>query len=54
MLDSLILNSKSIENLYQTISEFHEKYLKQFGVKLPKLRDIKGNFTKTKNTNEKR
>jgi hypothetical protein len=46
MLDSLILNPKSIENLYQTVSEFHEKYLKQFGVKLPKLRDAKGNFTK--------
>lgn len=37
MLDSLILNQKSIENIYRTISEFHEKYLKKFGVKLPKL-----------------
>ena len=46
MLDSLILNKKSIESIYKTICEFHEKYLKQFGVKLPKLYDSQGNFTK--------
>ena len=39
MLDNLILNKKSIESIYKTICEFHEKYLKQFGVKLPKLYD---------------
>ena len=37
MLDNLILNKKSIESIYKTICEFHEKYLKQFGVKLPKV-----------------
>jgi len=39
MLDNLILNKTSIESIYATISEFHEKYLKQYGVKLPKLYD---------------
>ncbi|MDD5528105.1 MAG: hypothetical protein PHO56_03995 [Patescibacteria group bacterium] len=46
MLDSLILNKKSIENIYQTVFEYHKKYLKKFGVKLPKLYDLKGGFTK--------
>jgi len=46
MLDNLILNKKSIENIYKTLCEFHQKYLKIFGVKLPKLYDAKGNFTK--------
>jgi hypothetical protein len=46
MLDSLIPNKKSIENIYQTICEFYKKYLHQFGVKLPKLYDAKNNFTK--------
>lgn len=46
MLDNLILNKSSIESIYTTISEFHEKYLKQLGVKLPSLYDSRGNFTK--------
>ncbi len=46
MLDSLILNKESIEAIYETVSEFHEKYLRKYGVKLPKLRDKNGNFTK--------
>lgn len=46
MLDSLILNKKSIESIYKTVREFHGKYLKRYGVKLPKLYDAKGNFTK--------
>jgi hypothetical protein len=46
MLDSLILNKKSIESIYKTLFEFHKKYLKSFGVKLPKLYDLQGNFTK--------
>jgi len=40
MLDNLILNKKSIESIYKTICEFHEKYLKQFGVKLPSLLEV--------------
>ena len=46
MLDSLTLNKKSIESIYKTISEFHKKYLKKFGVKLTELYDKNGNFTK--------
>src|SRR3989338_5122119 len=46
MLDSLILNKKSIESIYKTIHEYHEKYLKQYGVKLPKLYASKDKFTK--------
>ena len=46
MPDNLVLNKKLIESIYKTISEYHEKYLKQFGVKLPKLYASKGKFTK--------
>lgn len=46
MLNSLVLNKKSIENIYETICNFHEKYLKPFGVKLPKLYDPKNKYTK--------
>jgi len=46
MLDSLILNKKSIESIYKMLCEFHEKYLQSFGVKLPKLYDLKNDFTK--------
>lgn len=46
MLDHLILNKKSIENIYKTIRDYHERHLKKFGVKLPKLYDVKENFTK--------
>lgn len=46
MLDSLILNKKSIEAIYKTVQDFHEKYLEQYGVKLPKLYAKKCKFTK--------
>ncbi|MFH1326168.1 MAG: hypothetical protein ABIH48_01735 [Candidatus Falkowbacteria bacterium] len=46
MLDNLILNKKSIENIYKMICEFHGKYLKSSGVKLPKLYHSKNVFTK--------
>ena len=46
MLDSLILNKQSIENIYSTISDYHKKYLKSHGVKLPKLYTKENNFTK--------
>ena len=35
-----------IESVYEMVKEYHEKYLIKFGVKLPKLKDSKGNFTK--------
>jgi len=46
MLDSLILNKKSIESIYKTVCEYHKKYLKKYGVKLPKLYALRGKFTK--------
>src|SRR3990167_8716260 len=46
MLDNLILNKKSIDGIYEMICRFHKKYLRQFNVKLPKLHDRQGNFTK--------
>lgn len=46
MLDSLILNKKSIEAIYRMVEDFHDKYLKQYGVKLPKLYDKKHKFTR--------
>lgn len=46
MLESLILNKKSIKSIYKTICEFHGKYLKQYGVKLPKLYGSERKFTK--------
>lgn len=45
MLDSLILNDNSICELYDILTKFHEKHLKDLGVKLPKLKN-KGKFTK--------
>ncbi|MBU2542494.1 hypothetical protein KJ785_02970 [Patescibacteria group bacterium] len=46
MIDSLILNKKSIESIYKTIIEYHKKYLEKFGVKLPKLYNSKKQFVK--------
>ena len=46
MLSGFILSKKSIESIYKTICKFHDKYLKQFGVKLPKLYNLQGNFTR--------
>jgi len=46
MLDSLILNKNSIESLYEMVKGFHGKYLKSFGVELPKLYDLQNHFTK--------
>ena len=40
------MKEKEINKLYKTIEQFYIKYLKQFGVKLPKLYDSSGNYTK--------
>jgi hypothetical protein len=45
MPDSLILNKNSIKDIYQNIQDYHQKYLVQYGVKLPSLYN-KGKFTK--------
>lgn len=36
-LDNVILNEESIISIYSKIKEYHKKYLKKFGVNLPKL-----------------
>lgn len=40
------LSDKAIKKIYDMICGYHEKYLKQYGVKLPKLTDTQGNYTK--------
>jgi len=40
------LSDKEIKEIYEMIREYYNKYLKQHGVKLPKLADTQGNYTK--------
>jgi len=40
------MNEKEIETTYDLIKSYYEKFLKKYGVKLPKLRDKNGKFTK--------
>lgn len=40
------LTAEQIKKQYNLIIEYHEKYLKKLKVKLPKLQDSDGNFTK--------
>ncbi len=40
------MKKEIIESTYKIISDYHQKYLKQHGVKLPKLYDSKRNYTK--------
>ena len=40
------MTKKEIEEVYQIIKDYHEKYLKKPGVKLPKLKDAYGNYVK--------
>jgi len=40
------MTDKEIEEVYQIIKEYHEKYLKKHGVKLPKLKDADGRYTR--------
>jgi hypothetical protein len=40
------LSDEKIKKIYETICEYYEKYLKQYEVKLPKLTDRQGNYTK--------
>ncbi|HNV97470.1 MAG TPA: hypothetical protein PKL13_04185 [bacterium] len=39
------LSNEQIEKQYDLISNYHDKYLKQFNVKLPKLKDANGKYT---------
>jgi len=40
------LSDKAIKKIYGIICNCHKKYLAKYGVKLPKLTDAKGNYTK--------
>ena len=40
------LTEETIKHQYTLLCASHEKFLKKFGVKLPKLQDTEGNFTK--------
>ncbi len=40
------MTNKEIEEVYQIIKDYHEKYLKKHGVKLPQLKNSKGACTK--------
>ncbi|MCM8785989.1 MAG: hypothetical protein NC827_08365 [Candidatus Omnitrophica bacterium] len=40
------LSNNKIKKIYEMICKYHDKYLKQYGVKLPKLTDKEGNYTK--------
>jgi len=45
-LESLDLDMESIKRIYETITEYHKNYLNKYGVKLPKLYNKEGKFTK--------
>ncbi|MEA3476485.1 MAG: hypothetical protein U9R23_08625 [Candidatus Cloacimonadota bacterium] len=40
------LSNNEIKNLYKTICKYHRKYLNQYEVKLPRLTNARGNYTK--------
>jgi len=40
------LTEKEIEKIYKMICGYYKKYLKEFGVRLPRLRHSDGNYTK--------
>lgn len=40
------LSDNEIREIYGMICKYHDKYLKQYGVKFPKLTDKEGNYTK--------
>ena len=45
-MHSTKLTEEEIKRQYALLRDFHKKFLKKFGVKLPKLQDAKGGFTK--------
>lgn len=40
------MNYNEIKQIYFQICEYHKKYLKKYGVKLPKLKDADGKYTR--------
>ena len=46
MLQYIPLSKKQIKQQYLLLKEFHKRYLKQYGVKLPNLYDTSGKLTR--------
>lgn len=46
MQQYISLSKKQIQEQYKIVAEFHRKYLRQYGVKLPRLYDKERHFTK--------
>ncbi len=44
-MENTKISDKKIKEQYNLIKEYHEKYLKKYGVKMPKLYDKDNNFT---------
>ncbi len=44
-MENTKISDKKIKEQYNLIKEYHEKYLKKYGVKMPKLYGRNGNFT---------
>ena len=40
------MTQKMIHKIYNSIKHYHSKYLKQYGIQLPKLKNNKGSYTK--------
>lgn len=40
------MNDREIDTTYDLIKKYHDNYLKKYGVKLPNLKNKKGNYTK--------
>jgi len=40
------LSNDKIKEIFKLICDYHKKYLEQYGVKLPKLTDLQGNYIK--------
>jgi hypothetical protein len=40
------LSDNEIEGIYEMLCDYHKKYLNRYGVKLPKLTDAQGQYTK--------
>ena len=40
------LNDKQIKKAYKLLNDYHKKFLKNYGVKLPALKNTKGGYIK--------
>ncbi|MDI6730587.1 MAG: hypothetical protein QMD06_03495 [Candidatus Altarchaeum sp.] len=44
-MENTKISNKKIKEEYNLIKEYHEKYLKKYGIKMPKVYSRNGNFT---------